>query len=72
MSSFLSRRKYTIGIIVVGLVYALFVVFLWSIQNYENNRNKKESVTIMDENYYDSIQVVNDAAKDSNSSHIPY
>lgn len=38
----------------------------------DDKKPEKVKEPVKDENYYDSVQVVTDAVKDSNSSHIPY
>lgn len=56
-------------VLIIGLCTCLFIALFVTNSNWDAVRTKEVP---KDENYYDSIQVVNDAVKDSNSSHIPY
>jgi len=67
----MSNRLYknpSVVLLLLGAFFVVTVVFLRSVVL----RDKSTVPSTYSESYYDSIQVVNDAAKDSNSSHIPY
>lgn len=61
-----TRIEYTI---IIGLLTCLFIALFVTNSNSDAVRTKEVP---KDENYVDSIRVVTDAVKDSNSSHIPY